>query len=426
MIRLEELPTDWSCDRFKDIAALRLEKTQEVSTDKDYLELEDIEQGTGRLLSTRSTEDVDSAVTKFYKGDVLFGKLRPYLEKYWLAEFDGKCTGEILVFRAERITPQFLKYCVASTSFTKICVAMSYGTKMPRVNWPKQLATINLPLPPSEDQIRIAHYLDQTCAAIDRILAVKRQQLKKTDQLQKSIICKAVTKGLDDSVEMKESESNLLGKIPNHWSELKIKNISEKVGSGVTPKGGGSTYLDRGIPLLRSQNIHFNGIRLDDVAYIDHKTHDKMSNSKVRVNDVLLNITGASIGRVYFVDADLGEANVNQHVCIVRPRIDILNRFLYYYLFSDVGQAQILSGFTGASREGLTIKEIKNFVLALPPPHEQTAIADFIKKESQKISRVQDAIRSQILVLRDYKKSLIHECVTGKRYITEADLEQVA
>ena len=105
---LDDLPVGWRFDRFKDVVALRNEKTDEASAEEDYLELEDLDSGSGRILSRRNTLEVGSAVTLFEKGDVLFGKLRPYLEKYWEAEFDGKCTGEILAFKPQRIASRFL------------------------------------------------------------------------------------------------------------------------------------------------------------------------------------------------------------------------------------------------------------------------------------------------------------------------------
>ena len=111
---LDTLPAGWKFDRFKDIVTLRNEKTDEASAEEDYLELEDMDSGSGRILSRSNTLEVGSAVTLFKTGDVLFGKLRPYLEKYWVAEFDGKCTGEILAFKPQRIAGRFLFYCLGS------------------------------------------------------------------------------------------------------------------------------------------------------------------------------------------------------------------------------------------------------------------------------------------------------------------------
>jgi type I restriction enzyme S subunit len=174
---LDELPKGWTFDRLKDIVSLRNEKTSLASAEEDYLELEDMESGTGKILTRRNTLEVESAVTLFKKGDVLFGKLRPYLEKYYEAEFDGKCTGEILAFKPQRIDSRFLFYCVGSRWFIERCNALAYGAKMPRVSWATQLSQFNVPLPPLPEQQRIAAYLDASCAAIDAAVAASSKSL---------------------------------------------------------------------------------------------------------------------------------------------------------------------------------------------------------------------------------------------------------
>ncbi len=163
---LGSIPSHWRTDRMKDVVSIRNEKTDAASEETDYLELEDIESGTGRILSRRNTLEVESAVTLFKKGDVLFGKLRPYLSKYVYADFDGKCTGEILAFKPDRITGHFLFYCIASPWFIERCNAISYGAKMPRVNWNTQLASFEIPLPPNEEQKAICGFLDAKLAEL--------------------------------------------------------------------------------------------------------------------------------------------------------------------------------------------------------------------------------------------------------------------
>ncbi len=187
------IPQGWRLDRLKDIVSLRDEKTTEKSEIEDYLELEDLEQGTGRLLSVRNTENVGSAVMKFYTGDVLFGKLRPYLRKYHLATFDGKCTGEILAFKPEKIEPKFLLYFIASDGFIKVCTAMSYGAKMPRVNYPKQLALLPVCLPSSKEQQRIIDHLDQETQRLTVLKANLNQQISTLEAYKKSLIYECVT-----------------------------------------------------------------------------------------------------------------------------------------------------------------------------------------------------------------------------------------
>lgn len=205
----------------------------------------------------------------------------------------------------------------------------------------------------------------------------------------------------------------------------KDKRRCYKIGSGVTPEGGASSYLDDGIPLLRSQNVHFDGLRLDDVAFISEETHDEMAGSHLKPRDVLLNITGASIGRCTFVPEDFGEGNVNQHVCIIRGNHKIDYRFLAAFLSSPIGQGQILSSFTGASRQGLSHKELGLIRIPLPSLEEQREIVIVLEEHKSRQNQLRINIESQIETLIAYRKSLIHECVTGKRRIAEDDLQVI-
>jgi type I restriction enzyme S subunit len=252
---LDNLPVEWSFDRLKDIISLRNEKTDEASGEKDYLELEDLESGSGRILNVRNTLEVGSAVTLFKKNDVLFGKLRPYLEKYWQAEFDGKCTGEILAFEPQRISSRFLFYCIGSRWFIERCNALAYGAKMPRVSWPTQLSQFNIPLPPLPEQKRIAAYLDASCAAIDAAVAAKRRQIEVLGQLLRVVVANAVTRGLDTSVQLVDSGVPALGRIPAHWRRTKLRyEISIRSGDfasdkfeedGIHPVIGGNGEMGR-------------------------------------------------------------------------------------------------------------------------------------------------------------------------------------
>src|SRR5690606_34596010 len=189
--------------------------------------------------------------------------------------------------------------------------------------------------PNEQEQTAIAAYLDRKTAEIDELIADKKRLLELYEEEKTAIINQAVTKGINPDVPMKDSGIEWLGEIPEHWEVKRIKHIVSKVGSGVTPSGGANVYQSSGIPLLRSQNIYFESLRLDDVAYITKEIHDVMKNSKVYEGDVLLNLTGASIGRVYFVESWLGDANVNQHVCILRPNSGLKSKYLYYILRSN-------------------------------------------------------------------------------------------
>lgn len=189
------------------------------------------------------------------------------------------------------------------------------------------------------------------------------------------------------------------------WSNKKIGNIASKVGSGSTPRGGAEAYTDHGIIFIRSQNVNNDQLLLDDVAYIPEETHVKMSGSKVIANDILLNITGASIGRSCVVPHDFTEANVNQHVCIIRtPNDDPI--FVQSFLSSENGQNAIQSKQAGGGREGLNFQAIRSIDFHFPPSKEEQAkIASFLSNVDEKISQ----LTQKHELLSQYKQGMMQK-----------------
>jgi type I restriction enzyme S subunit len=189
------------------------------------------------------------------------------------------------------------------------------------------------------------------------------------------------------------------------WSNKKIENIASKVGSGSTPRGGAEAYTDHGVIFIRSQNVNNDRLLLDDVAYIPEETHLKMSGSKVIANDILLNITGASIGRSCVVPHDFTEANVNQHVCIIRtPNDDPI--FVQSFLSSENGQNAIQSKQAGGGREGLNFQAIRSIDFHFPPSkEEQTKIASFLSAVDEKISQ----LTQKHQLLSQYKQGMMQK-----------------
>jgi type I restriction enzyme S subunit len=162
--------------------------------------------------------------------------------------------------------------------------------------------------------------------------------------------------------------------LPAGWSFVRLGNITTRLGSGSTPRGGQSAYVDHGIPFLRSQNVWNDGLKLDDIAYITHETHEVMSNTKVLGNDVLLNITGASLGRTTVFPTSIGEANVNQHVTIIRLINIEMCKFVHLGLMSPMVQKLVWGRQVGMAIEGLSKKVLEQFEFPIPPLEEQHRI----------------------------------------------------
>ncbi|WP_026770437.1 restriction endonuclease subunit S [Asinibacterium sp. OR53] len=168
--------------------------------------------------------------------------------------------------------------------------------------------------------------------------------------------------------------------LPENWSWVRLGTITNKIGSGSTPKGGKEVYSENGILFLRSQNIRNEGLLLDDVVYIDKITNEKMSNSIVMLNDILLNITGGSLGRsTIFLDAEK-KANVSQHVTIIRPTLEESSPYLHLCILSPYVQNLIWGRQVGANREGLSKKILEQFEIPYPPLLEQKRIVEKVKE----------------------------------------------
>lgn len=191
------------------------------------------------------------------------------------------------------------------------------------------------------------------------------------------------------------------------WSAKELGCKTKKVGSGITPTGGDKNYKAAGRPFVRSQNVSWGSLILNDVAYIDEETHSSFSATEIQKDDVLLNITGASIGRSAVANHLIEGGNVNQHVCIIRTKKKELNPFfLNQFLISQFGQNQIDSFQAGGNRQGLNFAQIRSFSVPMPPKiEEQQKIADCLSS----IDELVTAQTQKLDALKAHKKGLMQQ-----------------
>lgn len=207
-------------------------------------------------------------------------------------------------------------------------------------------------------------------------------------------------------------KSSPIGLIPNDWEIGELKKLTSKVGSGITPSGGQKVYKTNGIPFLRSQNVGWGQFLLDDVAFIDEAMHKTFISTEIKKMDVLLNITGASIGRSAVVIDEIIGGNVNQHVCILRTKQDFLNpHYLNAYLLSTIGQNLIDSYQAGGNRQGLNFEQIKSFKIPLPSIKEQITITNLLRAWDNAILNTTQLITKK----EQRKKWLMQQLLTGKK-----------
>ena len=205
--------------------------------------------------------------------------------------------------------------------------------------------------------------------------------------------------------------------LPEGWVWARLSSLFTKIGSGSTPAGWRKVYQDEGPMLIRSQNVHNDGLRLDDVAHFSRSLFESR-NSHVLPNDVLLNITGASIGRCAIVPDAFGDADVNQHVLIMRPVNDAVDEYLHVAIISPVVQIAIMIDQVGATKEGLSATKAANLLVPLPPLAEQRLIVDRVNELMplvEKYGRLEDAREALDAALPSrLRKSVLQMAVQGK------------
>lgn len=306
-------------------------------------------------------------------------------------------------------------YAIKSAQFYLVQKAVGGGQPNISQDTIKQLW---IPQPSLAVQDAIANSLNKACSHIDAILTKTRTSIEEYKKLKQAVITQAVTKGVRGEREMKDSGVEWIGEIPAEWSITKIKSGVTKIGSGKTPSGGAETYTDSGVIFLRSQNVYDCTLNLESPTYISPEVDATMKSTRVLPDDVLLNITGGSIGRCSIVPKTLGLANVNQHVCIIRTNpLIFLPKYMQYFWVSTLGHLAIDLYQTGGNREGMSADAIRNTPIPYAPLNEQKEIADYLDAKCAEIDGLIAKKEQLVKELESYKKSLIYEVVTGKREV---------
>lgn len=266
-----------------------------------------------------------------------------------------------------------------------------------------------------QEQIaEILSYIDHSIQQTESLIA-KYQRIKT------GLMQDLLTKGIDEKGNIRSEQTHAfkdspLGRIPVEWEVKSIGEITSMVGSGVTPTGGSNVYGTEGIIFLRSQNIYHDGLYLDDVAFITEEINSRMLRSEVKNYDVLLNITGASIGRCCPVPVDFPKANVNQHVCIIRlcNHTETDAFYVSSVISSEIGQLQIKAWNAGGNREGLNYQQVRNLLIPYPGEEERIRFINKAKGVNEWIATEEQTLNK----LHRIKTGLMQDLLTGRVRVT--------
>lgn len=380
---LGEIPEHWKVCRTKNIVSLINDRALDSSLKK--VALENIESGTGKYLETDS--EYEGEGTLFHKNDILFGKLRPYLAKVYKTEFEGQSVGDIYVFRGkEGINPDFLKYTFISDLFISVVDGSTYGAKMPRANW-EFISNLKIAIPSLEEQTQIASYLDYTVDKIDNLISAKEKQVEDLQQYRSSIISEAVTRGLHHDVEFKETDSDKFNEIPSHWDISRLKYFgSIKSGDGIK----GEDILPNG----KYEVFGGNGFMGFTTEF------------NVIPPAIIIGRVGALCGNVRLINDPKW---ITDNALILK-----LSKNDYRYVYYMLIAYDLNSLNTSNAQPLITGTKVLNVLIPVPPISEQQKIADYLDANTSKIYAAIKELKTQIEDLRQYKKSVICEAVTGK------------
>lgn len=325
--------------------------------------------------------------------DILVSTVRPNLNAVAINTLDEDTvvvgsTGYCVLRSTEKIENKYLFYFCQSPTFIEQLVKRAKGASYPAVS-NVDVKNIQIPLPPLPEQRRIAAVLDQ----VSSLIALRKAQLAKLDLLVKARF-----------VEMfGDPVKNEMG-----WEVVQLSKLTTKIGSGATPRGGEESYTSEGISLIRSMNVHNGNFKYEKLAHINNEQAKILENVTVEENDILINITGASVARSCIVPTQILPARVNQHVSIIRCNINrVLPHYLNQLLLNQNYQNLLLSigGTGGATREAITKQQLEQLPIPLPP-------LDFQKKFSIFIDMIQmkrHLILSGLNKIDILYKSLSHE-----------------
>ena len=407
---VREIPSDWFEKKLRYLVKLRGEKS--VTTDyKKYVGLENIMSQTGQYVQTGIEVDLTENLT-FEIGDILFGKLRPYLRKYWRAEFSGTASSEFVIIKGSSLNLNFLFWAIQSDSFINDVDSSTYGSKMPRASW-EYMKNIKLPFPESiEEQAKIADFLDKKVAQLDKVKSLLEEQIKTLEDYRQSLIYETVTKGLDKNAPLKDSGVDWIGQIPEGWEVGRLKDFVKFQTGTTPPQSIGVNQDESGVPWFKPGDFSDNSIDL--LSSENHITHEVVMqyNLSVYPKKTILLVGIASIGKVGY---SAQPSYSNQQITALRTIGEIYPRYLAYLMFSSGRFIKETALYTVVPI--INNQYLATMRLVLPSENEQKIIVEYLDRKLEQINQMIAIKKEQIENINKQRQTLIYDYVTGKRRV---------
>ena len=413
---LGNVPVHWRVARLKGHAANVVDLARSRNDDHIYLALENVEGWTGRYRPADDDVTFDSQVKCFRAGDVLFGKLRPYLAKVACPNQSGVCVGEFLILRpdTDTVLASYLEQLLRSKPAIDAIDASTFGAKMPRADW-QFIGDMLIPLPPPFEQHAIVRYLDYVDRRVRRYVSAKRKLIALLEEEKQAMVNRAVTRGLDPNVRLKPSGVEGIGDVPEHWEVGPVKRafLSMDYGISATASDSGS------IRLLTMGHLNDGRVVVPDDGGVDFVAPHLLLQS----GDLLFNRTNSQelVGKVGLFAGHDTPVTFASYLVRMRPHPshepEYLNMALNGASFTSRARREAIPSL---HQSNLNPTRFGRIHIALPSKEEQSAILRALHMETASLGVAITRARRQIELVEEYRTRLIADVVTGKLDVREA------
>lgn len=397
-----EVPENWVWVRLGAVCYASKEKSNDFSNEIKYIGLEHLEKDKG-IVGFSSADKVKSTKNAFQEGQILYGRLRPYLNKHDIASFSGVCSTDILVFEASVLVANVLVDKFFNLPFfIEYVVANSKGINLPRVS-EKTILNTTFPLPPLSEQQRIVERIEELFAKLDEAKE-RLQEVADSFAVRKAaILHKAFTGELTKQWRRENGVSDA------SWENVSLDSVCKSIYDGdhmPPPKS------ETGIPFLVISNVNTGFISFEKCRFVPEEYYDSLSETRTpEIGDILYTIVG-SYGIPVMVDTDK-KFCFQRHMALLKPK-DIYNRFLWRQLQTQSFFEQATSIATGTAQLTVPIKGLRKLLVKCPTLPEQHEIVRLIDDLLARERSAQQATEQALASIDLMKKSILARAFRGE------------
>ena len=408
-----KIPETWEVKRLKNLCT----SNESMIADGDWIESPDISDEGIRYYTTGNIGDgvfknqgngfiSESTFKKLnctavYPGDLVFSRLNNPIGRACIIPNNYPicivAVDNVIVRPDSKYDKRFLVYISMCPGYQETNMLIARGTTMQRMSR-SQLQNVDMPIPPLADQQRIADYLDENCGEIDSLIGLQEQMIEKLKAYKQSVITEAVTKGLDPNAKLVPSGIDWIGEIPEHWDIIKVGFIFDNLDNLREPISA---------EMRERNNPQYDYYGASGV--IDKIDHYNVDDKVLLIGEDGANLVMRNLPLIYKAE---GKFWVNNHAHILKPRKDD-----YDFMAHALEACNYRDYITGSAQPKLSQENLSRVQLPVPPLSEQQAIASYLDSKCSDIDRLIALKQQKIETLKDYKKSVIYEAVTGKTEI---------